>query len=159
MPPAMTGWGQLSPFLLAILKEPLSLRLAGLASMDTSTYFDADAYWRAGNCPWTFFAFPRVLADDAGLPSDDDAKRLLAALRDRGIPVGTWVNAFVEDTAYFACPKEAIGCVNDALIALEELGEFEKGFCAKRTEYLFSRAGKSTKPDALADDGREPGSS
>jgi hypothetical protein len=72
------------------------------------------------------------------LPPDDDAKRLLAALRDRGIPVSTWVNTPVEDTAYFACPKDAIERVVDAVRAMETQGEFEEGFCAKRTESLFS---------------------
>jgi hypothetical protein len=47
--------------------------------------FDAEAYWRAGNCLWTFFAFPSCLADDHGLPPDEDAKRLLVELRTRGI--------------------------------------------------------------------------
>ncbi len=125
-----------------------SVPLVGLGSMNATTHLDADAYWRAGNCPWTFFAYPRVFADDAGLPPDDDAKQLLAALQGRGIPVGTWVNTPVEDTANFACPKEAIGCLNDALSTLEEQGEFEKGFCTKRTEYLFSLVGKARKGDA-----------
>jgi hypothetical protein len=125
--------------------------------MTGTTHFDADAYWRAGNCPWTFFSFPRLLADESGLPPDEDAKRLLAELQHRGIPVGTWINTPVEDTAYFACPKEAIGPLNDALTALEEQGEFEKGFCAKRTEYLFSLFGRSAEPlsmpaDAIGDD-------
>jgi hypothetical protein len=127
--------------------------------MNAITQFDADAYWRAGNCPWTFFAFPRVLADDAGLPPDDDAKRLLAVLQCRGIPVGAWLNTFVEGASYFACPKEAIGALNDALSALEEQGEFEKGFCTKRTEYLFSLVEGSTEPNAPADAGRDTGSS
>ena len=109
--------------------------------MNANTHFDADAYWRAGNCPWTFFAFPRALADNDGLPPDDDAKRLLAALQRRGIPVAPWLNAPVEDTAYFACPTEAILCLNEALETLEATGEFEKGFCAKRTELLFSMVG------------------
>ncbi len=61
----------------------------GLGSMTETTHFDADAYWRAGNCPWTFFAFPRILADESGMPPDEDAKRLLAVLQRRGIPVGT----------------------------------------------------------------------
>ena len=128
-----------------------SVLLVGLGSMNAATPFDADAYWRAGNCPWTFFAFPRDFADDAGLPPDDDAKRLLAALQGQGIPVGTWVNTPVEDTAYFACPKEAIGRLNDALSMLEKQGEFEEGFCAKRTEYLFSLLEKRTEPGAAPD--------
>jgi hypothetical protein len=74
--------------------------LEGLGSMAATTHFDAEAYWRAGNCPWTFFAFPRLLADEAGLPPDDDAKRLLAALQGRGIPVGTWVNTFAPGTSF-----------------------------------------------------------
>jgi hypothetical protein len=112
--------------------------------MNAAAHFDADAYWKAGNCPWTFFAFPRVFADAAGLPPDDDAKRLLAPLQGHGIPVGTWVNSPVEDTVCFACPKEAIGRVNETVSAMEKQGEFEKGFCAKRTEYLFSLLEKST---------------
>ncbi|MBX7104036.1 MAG: hypothetical protein K1X57_08135 [Gemmataceae bacterium] len=125
--------------------------------MTAIMHFDTDAYRRAGNCLWTFFAFPRLLADESGLPPDEDAKRLLAVLQHRGIPVGTWVNTIVEDTAYFACPKEAIGPLNDALTALEEQGEFEKGFCAKRTEYLFSLIGGGAEPfstttESLGDD-------
>jgi hypothetical protein len=68
----------------------------------------------------------------------DDAKRLLAALQGQGIPVSTWLDTPVEDTAYFACPKEAVGRVNEAVSAMEKQGDFEEGFCAKRTEYLFS---------------------
>ena len=112
--------------------------------MNAASPFDADTYWRAGNCPWTFFAIPRVFADAAGFPPDDDAKRLFAALQRKGTPVGTWVNSSVEHTAYFACPKEAIGRVNDAVNALEKQGELEEGFCAKRTQYLFSLLEKST---------------
>jgi hypothetical protein len=112
--------------------------------MNAAVPFDADAYYRAGNCPWTFFAFPRVLADDAGFPPDGDAKRLFVALQDSGIPVGIWLNAPAEDTVYFACPKEAIGSLHEALSALEKQGKFEEGFCTKRTERLFSMLEKST---------------
>ena len=77
--------------------------------MSTAAHFDADAYHRAGHCPWTFFVFPRALADAAGLPPDDDARRLLQVLQQQGIPVGTWTTSPFTDDAYFACPKEAIG--------------------------------------------------
>src|SRR5258707_90293 len=112
--------------------------------MQIDMLFDADAYWRGGNCLWTFFAFPRVFADEAVLPPDDNAKRLLAALQSQGIPVGTWVNTPVEATSYFACPKEAIERVCGAVSALEDQGEFEKDFCAKRSEFLFSLLGTAT---------------
>lgn len=112
--------------------------------MNEAGRFNADEYYWAGNCPWTFFAFPRVFADSAGFPPDDDAKRLFAALQGQGIPVGTWLNSPVKDTAYFACPKEAIGRLHDALSAMEKRGDFEVGFCAKRTEYLFALLAKST---------------
>jgi hypothetical protein len=114
----------------------------GFEAMKSVAQFDADEY--AGNCPWTFFAFPRAFADHAGFPPDDDAKRLFVALQDQGIPVGTWLNPPVEDTAYFACPREAIGRVNEPLSAMEKHGEFEEGFCARRTEHLFSLLEKST---------------
>jgi len=81
---------------------------------------------------------------NAGFPPDDDAKRLFVALQDQGIPVGAWLNPPVEDTAYFACPREAIGRVNEPLSAMEKKGEFEEGFCARRTEHLFSLLEKST---------------
>ncbi len=60
----------------------------------------------------------------------------------------------MEDTAYFACPKEAIGPLNDALTALEEQGEFEKGFCANRTSTCFlwlgAAANQVLQPTAVA---------
>jgi len=112
--------------------------------VDVDKLFDADAYWRAGNCPWTFFAFPTSLADEHGLPPDVDARRLLAELQSRGIQVGIWANAIAENTTYFACPKEDIQRVDNAVTELEEHGEFENGFCAKRSEHLFSLLGPGT---------------
>jgi hypothetical protein len=115
-----------------------------MGAINAAVKFNADAYYRAGNCPWTFFAFPRVFADDAGFPPDDDAKRLFVALHGQGIPIGAWLNSPVEDTAYFACPKEAIVRLNEALNAMEKQVEFEEGFCAKRTEHLFALLEKQT---------------
>ena len=106
--------------------------------MTPDGFFDADAYYQAGNCPWTFFAYPRALTDAAGFPPDDDARQLLDALQHQGIPVGTWLNSPIEDTVYFACPYEARDRLNDALDAMEKRGEIEAGFCTKRTDHLFS---------------------
>ena len=106
--------------------------------------FDAEAYWRAGNCPWTFFAYPSSLADDHGLPPDEDAKRLLVELRTRGIQVGIWANGIAKDTAYFACPKDEIQRLHDALAELQARGSFEVGFCSKRSDRLFGSLRKTT---------------
>jgi hypothetical protein len=125
----------------------------GAAGMSTAADFNADAYRRAGHCPWTFFVFPRVLADAAGLPPDDDARRLLQVLQRQGIPVGTWTTGPFTDDAYFACPKEAIGRLHAALAALEDAGEFERGFCIKRSEYLLSLVAPDAEPGAAADRG------
>jgi len=109
--------------------------------------FDAEAYWRAGHCPWTFFAYPSRLADDHGLPPDEDAKRLLVELRTRGIQVGILANGIANDTTYFACPKEEIQRLHDALADLEANGSFETGFCTKRSEYLFSLVAQDAESD------------
>lgn len=113
-------------------------------SKNVEDLWDVDAYWRSGNCPWTFFAFPSALADEHGLPADDDAIRLLGELARRGIQVGIWANAVPENTFYFACPKEDIQCLNEAIAELERNGAIEKGFCGKRSEHLFSLVTPST---------------
>jgi hypothetical protein len=65
--------------------------------------FNAEEYYRSGDCPWTFFAYPTILADDRGLPPDDEARELLAHLQNRGLEVAIWVNGIANDTTYFAC--------------------------------------------------------
>ena len=100
--------------------------------------FNAEEYRRAGNCPWTFFAFPSRLADEFGLPPDDSAIEFLATLQAKGLRVGIWANAIGNDTSYFVCPIEDRQRLNDAIAELENNGTIEIGFCLKRTERLFS---------------------
>jgi hypothetical protein len=107
-------------------------------TVKTELLFDADEYRRSGNFPWTFFAYPTSLAVEHGLPPDEDACRLLGDLQRRGIDVSIWSNAIADDTTYFACRKEDIQRLHDALLELENQGAFEKDFCNKRTELLFS---------------------
>jgi phosphoglycolate phosphatase-like HAD superfamily hydrolase len=126
--------------------------------MSTTSHFDADAYWRAGNCPWTFFVFPRALADAAGLPPDNEARQLLRELQGQGIPVGTWTTAPYTEDAYFACPPKAIGRLHAALAALEDAGAFESGFCTKRSEYLLALVAQDAEPGATPDPTRAAGS-
>jgi hypothetical protein len=101
--------------------------------------FDADAYRLSGKCPWTFFAYPTSLAIENGLPPDNEATQLLVHLQNLEIDVAIWINGIVEDTTYFACREEDMGKVNEVLRDLEDVGRIEKGFCAKRSEWLFSR--------------------
>jgi hypothetical protein len=100
--------------------------------------FDADEYHRSGFCPWTFFAYPTSLADDRGLPPDNEACDFLGCLQERGIDVAIWVNGIAEDTTYFACRKEDIQRLNGVIQELEDCGDIEKGFCTERTERLFA---------------------
>ncbi len=108
--------------------------------------FDANEYYRAGHCPWTFFAYPTTLANDRGLPPDNDACALLAELQQHGIDVAIWVNGIADDTTYFACRKEGMYRLNDSLQELETRGIIEKDFCLTRTERLFAQTAKGTEP-------------
>ena len=100
--------------------------------------FDADEYWRSGGCPWTFFAYPTSLAGSRGLPPDDEACRFLAAIQARGIDVAIWVREIAENTTYFACRRDDIQRLQDAVRELEDGEQFAEDFCAKRTEELFA---------------------
>jgi hypothetical protein len=106
--------------------------------------FDADAYYRSGCCPWTFFAYPTSLADDRGLPPDDEACGLLAQLQQHGVEVAVWVNGIANDTTYFACRKEDRYRLDDALRELETQGIITEDFYLSRTERLFAQISKDT---------------
>jgi hypothetical protein len=100
--------------------------------------FDADEYRRSGHCPWTFFAYPTTIAVDHGLPPDEDACQLLGEVQARGIEVAIWVDGIADNTTYFACKKDDIQRLHDALEELENSDSFGKDFCAKRSEELFA---------------------
>jgi len=106
--------------------------------------FDADDYYRSGRCPWTFFAYPTILADDRGLPPDDEVCQLLTHLQGLGIPVAVWINGIANDTTYFACRKEDMHALHDALQQLESQGIIHKDFCLARSEQLFAQLAKGT---------------
>ncbi len=104
--------------------------------------FDADEYHRSGPCPWTFFAYPTSLADERGLPPDNEVCDFLGSLQERGIDVAIWPNGIAEDTTYFACRKEDIQRLHNAIQELEDSGTIKKGFCNERTERLFAASEK-----------------
>ena len=101
--------------------------------------FDADEYYRSGRCPWTFFAYPTILADDRGLPPDAEACGLLVHLQERGLDVATWNNGIANDTTYFACRNEDRHLLDDALQQLTTQGTIEADFCRVRSERLFAQ--------------------
>jgi hypothetical protein len=120
--------------------------------------FDADEYDRSGCCPWTFFAYPTILADDRGLPPDNEACELLSLLQKRGIAVAVWING-INNTTYFACRREDMHTLHDALQQLETQGMIEKDFCGVRTERLFAQIAEETvqmnKPNSSGDTANE----
>lgn len=78
------------------------------------------------------------MADEHGLPPDDDARNFLACVQERGITVAIWVSGIAEDTTYFACRKNDVKRLNDVIKELEDSGEIEKYFCSLRTERLIA---------------------
>ena len=101
--------------------------------------FDADEYYRSGQCPWTFFAYPTSLADAQGLPPDKAACELLFCLKKRGIDVVTWGSGPVPNTTYFACRNEDRQRLSDLLHELQSSGIIGPDFCRIRTERLFAK--------------------
>jgi hypothetical protein len=123
---------------------------SGHPKVMTAGHFDADAYAESGRCPWTFFAFPRSLADQDGLPRDPDARSLLAAIRDLGVPASAWVNAATPGTIYYACPYESRDALDDALLTLAAKGRWGAGSLSQLSERLFALAAQSPEPtDAM----------
>jgi hypothetical protein len=110
-------------------------------SVNIDALFDADTLHRKGECPWTFFAYP---TDSRGLPPDEDAKRLLAELQHRALPVAIWINGIGNNTTYFACRHEDRLRVLDTVTELQTQGMLESNFLAQRCEYLFSLVKPST---------------
>ena len=106
--------------------------------------FDADEYRVSGDCPWTFFAYPTSLARSDGLPPDDEACKFLGAIQAREIDVAIWVNGIAENTTYFACKRDDIQRLNNAVAELENGELFGDNFCAKRSEELFALLENST---------------
>lgn len=108
--------------------------------------FDASEYYRSGVCPWTFFAYPTEIAVTRGLPPDIEACELIGHLQKRKIDVSIWVNGIADDTTYFACRKDDIQRLNNALQELEDAGVIEQNFCGIRSELLFSKIRNGTAP-------------
>lgn len=114
------------------------------APVNVDDLFDADAYWRSGKCPYTIFAYPASLADAQRLPLDEVARHFLAKLQGLEIRVGIWAIPDVANTIYFACPYEDRERIHAAIKELERQSPFGPGFCATRSEYLFSSVTPST---------------
>ena len=105
-----------------------------------SRFWDANEYWSSREgCPWTFFAYLREYATTDGMPTDSQACEMLSTLHSRGLRVGPWTNAPMEELAYFGCHKDDIQALSTAL---EELGLRE--FCTTRSQELLGITEEST---------------
>ena len=51
---------------------------------------DLDALAENGSHHWTFFAFPKTLLNEHGVPADPEAQRYIAAVQASGVPLGIW---------------------------------------------------------------------
>ena len=111
----------------------------GPAGIHLEELFDAEAYFRSGACPWTFFAYPTSVAVAFGLPDDDEACRLLAEVQGRGIEVAVWVSEIVFNTTFYVCRSEAVSDLKKVIRQLEVPEYFGARFCEKRSEALFAK--------------------
>ncbi|MFM2096835.1 MAG: hypothetical protein RIS70_3959 [Planctomycetota bacterium] len=132
------------------------LHSSGHPEVMEAGHFDADAYAASGRCPWTFFAFPRSLADQDGLPRDPDARSLLAAIRDLGVPASAWVNAATPGTVYYACPYESRDALDDALLTLAARWRWGAGSLSQLSERLFALAAQSPELTDTMDSRQRP---
>src|SRR5690348_17212365 len=89
-------------------------------AVDISALWDVDAHHRAGGkLPWSFFAYPKTLADEQGLPPDAEAVRYLWALHRAGVRVGIDKSPYMPDDIFFACPIEESQRLQAAIEDLE----------------------------------------
>ena len=108
-------------------------------ALDVSELWDADAYRREQRkCPWSFFCYPKVLADEQRLPRDEEALRYIVAIHKAGVRVGIHESRHAPNEIIVACPQEELGLLNIAIQELERRGEFPKDFGLHRYEYLQS---------------------
>jgi hypothetical protein len=91
-----------------------------------------------GRNVFTFFRYPRTIADELQLPCDSEALRFLAAIQGRGIPVGVWGHPVWPDEYYFVCPGGNLQRLMTVIAELEELGIFPQDFINGKEDYLFS---------------------
>lgn len=99
--------------------------------------FDADAYFRGGGMPWTFFAFRSDRVDPDGFPPDADARRYLEAVQAEGIRASVWRATPLPHTCYFACHRDDIERVLELVAALEDGVRFPKSFGTDRSASLM----------------------
>lgn len=89
-----------------------------------------------GECPWTFLAFPTTCVDQTGLPTDEDARRYLAAVQSTGLRIGIWLDPPTEGTVYaFVAPAD-IRRLCDVVEQLES-EVFGRDFATTLCERLF----------------------
>ena len=109
-------------------------------SIQFERLFDADALNASGQCPWTFFAYPKSLALPNGLPPDAEVCELFGEIQSRGINVAIWVSGISENTIHFACRYEDRHRLQEIINDLESAPRFRENSLAERCEAMFAKA-------------------
>ncbi|MEM8734971.1 MAG: hypothetical protein AAGG44_12145 [Planctomycetota bacterium] len=105
-----------------------------IGPIDIDALVDLDSLIDHGVCHWTFLAFPRSSVTEDGLPSDSEAQRYIGAVQSAGVPVGIWLNAPTDDTAYAAVTRDHITQLHEAIAGLPQ---FSDSYAAELSERLF----------------------
>ena len=113
-------------------------------SIQFEKLFDADALNASGECPWTFFAYPKSLALANGLPPDAEVCELFGKIQSSGIDVAIWVSGLSENTTHFACRYEDRHRLQEIVNVLESDPRFAENSLTERSEALFAKAGRGT---------------
>jgi hypothetical protein len=97
--------------------------------LNVSNLWDIDAHRRAGGrTPWSFFGYPKALADEQRLPRDEEALRYLVAIQQAGVRVGIYESRHTPGEITVACPFEEYLLLDAAIKDLERQGAFPKDF-------------------------------
>jgi hypothetical protein len=108
--------------------------------IDLDRLIDLDPLHAAGECPYTFLAFPASGVNDYGVPTNTDAQRYVAAIQAAGVPVGIWLATPVDGASYAAVAHDSIPLLHRTIETLTETGQFPASFAADLSEQLFRDA-------------------
>jgi hypothetical protein len=107
--------------------------------IDLDQLFDPQPLYERGECPYSFFAFPLSIANQHGVPNDQQAQEYIAAVQADGVPVGIWLATPVEGTAYAVVRPGDIELLHRTIEQLADTRRFSNTFAAELCEKLFQQ--------------------